>query len=104
MTIPKHKRRTIVVDGTQYHWTPGRHPQGWIVIQHGSGKGPYVKIDLFATPATEAIFPFMNPAEVEAAIRFALSEGWNPSGNGKNLWLDFQQFALPQDRFSIHAE
>jgi hypothetical protein len=99
MTIPKHRRRSIVVDGTEFHWTPGCKPDGWIVIQHGSGKGAYVVIDLHS--AAEPLFPFMKPADVEAAIRLAINSGWNPGQKGNNLRLCFQQFEEPPDRLTL---
>jgi len=102
MTIPEKKRRKIVVDGSTYHWTPGIKPDGRVTIQHSSGKGAYLIIDLFVD--TTPLFPIMKPADVEEAIRFAIAAGWNPGKEGCIVKLGFRQLAPPPDRLSILAK
>ena len=81
MTLPKYKRRRIVVDGVSYHWTRGRAPANmWITVQHGSGRGPQLRIDLFGVPL---------PRDIAEGIRFALANGWSPIEGEIPMFLGF---------------
>jgi hypothetical protein len=79
MTLPAKSRRTIVVDNVSYYWTRGRS-DGWVTIQHSSGRGPLLRIDLWGIPL---------PVDIANGIRFAIANGWSPTEGDKPMYLGF---------------
>ena len=75
MTLPKKNRRDIVVDGHDYHWqfNPFRlwGNDSFVCVQDASGRGALLKMQWLGIAL---------PKHIELAIRFALSNGWNPGG------------------------
>ena len=83
MTLPKKNRRAIVVDSVQYHWTIGTrddHRRGTATVQSSSGQGAKLIIDPVG---------LLTPRSIAEAIRFAISNGWNPLDAGPSHWLGF---------------
>ena len=80
MALPKKKRRTISVDGIEFHYLIRMDKSERAVIQHGNGTG-----------ATLFVFPhaIMTPKHVADAIRFAVQRGWTPGQSGQDIWLAF---------------
>lgn len=92
MAIPNRERRTIVVDEVEYHWTRGKN-DGWATVQHGSGRGPLLRIDLCDVPL---------PADIADTVRFAASCGWTPTKGRKTFYLGFAT-RPGMDRFVLRA-
>ena len=79
--LPSKRRSNIVIDGETFHWTRGRSPENlWVTVQHASGKGPLLRIDLDGIPL---------PADVADAIRFAMANGWEARAAGSAFFLGF---------------
>lgn len=90
MTLPKNKRRNITVDGRDFHWTPGRHwDHGHIVIQDASGTGARIIVDPIG---------IMRPADVAAAIRFAVTKGWLADSCSGDTHLGFVENGSPESQ------
>lgn len=81
MTLPKKGRRSIHVDGDDFHWVVQFDRSGHVIIQHASGRGSCVVIEPL---------DIMQPSHVAAALRFAIASGWSPGDSGANVWLGFQ--------------
>src|SRR5262245_1579479 len=90
--LPAKSRSTIVVDGSEYHWTRGRG-DGWVTVQHESGNGSLLRIDLYGLPM---------PADIADAIRFALAHGWSPFTSGPMFFIGFTDVA-DRPRFVVRA-
>ncbi len=80
MAIPTKGRRTITVDGVEFHYKINFERSERAVIQDASGCGAF----LFVFP-----FAIMKPVHVTDAIRFGLSKGWLHGQTGKDCWLAF---------------
>ncbi len=95
MTLPKKSRKVIVVDGVTFHWTRGKIPENmWVTVQHGSGHGSLLRIDLYGVPL---------PNDIADGIRFALRSGWVPESAGEMFYLGFTD--LPNhDRFVVRSK
>jgi hypothetical protein len=80
MAIPRTGRRSITVDGADYHYKINFDRSERAVIQSACGFG-----------ACLFVFPFavMKPSHVAEAIRFAISCGWVPEKKGDDCWLAF---------------
>lgn len=72
MTLPKKRRRNIVVDNEHFCWIDNylTKRDRTVAIQSASGDGPLLK---------GIILTRLKPSDVELAIRFAKDRGWNPS-------------------------
>ena len=77
MTLPKKNRRNIVVDGHAYHWKfdPFRlwGNDSFICVQDATGHGPLLRMQWVGIAL---------PNHIESAIRYSLSNGWNPTDGG----------------------
>jgi hypothetical protein len=88
MAIPRRKRRTIRVDGVEYHWVIGNrndHRQPRATVQRSPGFGAKLFIDPIG---------ILCPSDIVAAIQFALAHGWNPEANSPHLYLGFDETAV----------
>ena len=95
MTIPKRNRRSISVDGIDYHWTIGtkdEHRRGTATVQHASGSGAKLIIDPIGT---------LLPGDVECAIRLAIKSGWRPQESGSAFWIGFSDELTGDSRFVL---
>jgi hypothetical protein len=90
MAIPRKGRRSITVDSVMYHYLVAFERSERVVIQNANGLGSF----LFVFP-----FAIMKPSHLSAAIRFALSRGWNVTESGHNCWLVFDVDAKDQSYF-----
>ncbi len=81
MTMPKANRRSIHVDGEDYHWMERFEQSGRVTIQHASGQGSC----LIVMP-----LDIILPGNIAVGIRFAIQAGWHPESPGDNIWLAFQ--------------
>jgi hypothetical protein len=75
MAIPRKGRRLITVDSVMYHFLVAFERSERVVIQNANGLGSF----LFVFP-----FAIMKPSHLSAAIRFALSRGWNVTESGRS--------------------
>lgn len=82
MTMPKANRRSIHVDGEDYHWMERLEQSGRVTIQHASGQGSC----LVVMP-----LDILLPGSIAFGIRFAIQTGWSPGRTGDNIWLAFQK-------------
>ncbi|MCE9553148.1 MAG: hypothetical protein K8T91_07190 [Planctomycetes bacterium] len=80
MTLPKNGRRSITVDGAEFHYMIAFERSERAVIQHASGRGAC----LFVFPHA-----IMKPSHVAEAIRFGISKGWTPNHQGDDCWIAF---------------
>jgi hypothetical protein len=90
MTIPKKKRRTINVDGVDYHWVIGKrsdHRQPRATVQPSSGLGAKLFIDPIGV---------LEPSDIATAIRFAFAHGWNPGSSRLDIYLGFDGAATTE--------
>jgi hypothetical protein len=75
MTLPKKNRRNIVVDGHKYHWQfdPFRlwGNDSFVCVQDATGRVPLLKMQWVGIAL---------PNHIEAAIRYAHANGWQPDG------------------------
>lgn len=92
MSISTKGRRTIVVEGTPYYWKAKSDAQYApqtikVVIYRGRGEGQLVVVKLRVKD--DGCDPHrsyqLRPAKVEEMIKKALSEGWKPESDCKNI-------------------
>lgn len=71
MSLPKHNRRNAQVDGYHFHWVKGC--RGVVTVQLATGNGSKLMVEPYGTIRSE---------HVADAIRFALTNGWQPNEHG----------------------
>jgi hypothetical protein len=94
MTIPRKLRRTIKVDGVNFHYSTSFaiERSERMVIQVADG----AKTSLFIFP-----FAILKPSHIANAIRFAMARGWAPTQRSENVWLAFDVNAAGESQFEL---
>ena len=91
MALPSKNRRTIVVDGTRYHWVyDGFRLQGkdsYIAIQNADGNGRKLYLRWIGLAL---------PRFVCEAIQFAVQNGWRSDGK-TDMEIGCDSFANPTE-------
>ena len=113
MTIPKTGSRQLVVDGVAYRWRVRSRPTYdqalaqsglTVAIQFSDGAGralhlrlPTARVDNWLhTPGYVVV-----PRDIERWIRFAISQGWTPTGSGPPLSVQVPLEQLDADRVRL---
>lgn len=94
---------SLVIDGDDYEWELRREPQwctadGWQGMQvavraaNAGGREALLQFPMPRKTAQRARGnrhrPQIHQAELETAVRFALSDGWDPYARGKPFHVD----------------
>jgi hypothetical protein len=113
MTIPRTGSRQLVVDGVAYRWRVRSRPTYaqalaqsglTVAIQVSDGSGmalhlrlPTARVDNWLHAPGYVVMP----RDIERWIRFAISQGWSPSGSGPPLSLQVPPDQLDVDRVEL---
>ena len=97
MALPKRNRRNTHIGGNHFHWVKGSrgdNGRGVVTVQLAAGSGAKLRIDPYGQ---------IRDDEVPDAIRFALSQGWNPEASGPPMWIGFADHPNPNLRFVLRS-